>query len=117
MRVVDSGHVYELTAGNRLTFVQKDRGEVIREGTTNEEVLEVLIDRVAQAYERLPCQESIRAMHYLKEALASFRERTARRARLKIEGTFKPHYGHFAPADEPADAGWFASEGLDAAAS
>lgn len=91
MKIVDPGRSYELAAGNRLAFLQKAGGKIIWDGTTNEETLEVLIDRVIEAYQRLPCEESIRALHLLQEALATFQKRTARRVDAQVEGTYLPH--------------------------
>ena len=99
MKVVDPGRVYELAAGNGLAFLQKDGGHVLRNGTTNEEVLEVLIDRVTEAYQALPCQETIRALFLLREALAAFQARTARRQDARVEGTRQAHDRTPAPAD------------------
>jgi len=93
MKVVDPGRVYELSAGNGLFFLQKEEGKLVRQGTTNEEVLEVLIDRVTDAYQALPCQETIRALFLLREALATFHARTVRRVGAKVEGTHRPHDG------------------------
>lgn len=100
MRVVDPGRIYELSAGNDLVFLRKEDGRIVRDGTTNEEVLEVLIDRVTTAYQMLPCQESIRALYLLREALATLQTRSARRASANVEGTLKPHD----PVLEMADA-------------
>jgi hypothetical protein len=91
MKVLDPGRRYELSAGNTLQFLQKAREAVLRDGTTNEEVLEVLIDRVTEAYQSVPCEESIRALHLLQEALTVFRMRTQRRQRSNVEGTDMPH--------------------------
>lgn len=102
MKVVDPGRNYMLAAGNGLVFLQKEDGQVIRDGTTNEEVLEVLIDRVTEAYQALPCQESVRALYLLREALATFRARSMRRAHAEVEGTRRPHQAAVA---EPADPG------------
>ena len=93
MKAVDPGRVYELSAGNGLVFLQKDEGKLVRQGTTNEEVLEVLIDRVTDAYQALPCQETIRALFLLREALATFHARTDRRVGANVEGTHRPHDG------------------------
>jgi hypothetical protein len=90
MKAIDDGHTYELAAGNRLSFVRKDGGIVV-EGTTYEEVLTVLIHRLTEAYSRLPCEESIRAVHFLREALAALEDRTAKRVRAGLEGTERPH--------------------------
>jgi hypothetical protein len=94
MKIVDPGRSYELAGGNRLAFVQKEDGTILRDGTTIEEVLQVLIDRVTEAYRRLPCEESIRGLHLLREALATFQLRTARRVEANVEGTAYPR-GHF----------------------
>lgn len=99
MKVIDPARRYQLAAGNDLVFLQKHAGRVVRDGTTNEEVLEVLIDRVTEAYQTLPCQESIRALYLLREALATFQARSARRAEANVEGTLRPHD----PVAEPAD--------------
>ena len=90
MKILDPGR-YELSAGNTLQFLQKEDGKVIRDGTTNEELLQVLIHRVTEEYQRLPCKESIRALHDLRHALVTFRMRTARRRAANIEGTHQPH--------------------------
>jgi hypothetical protein len=99
MKVVARGRRYELMAGNSLAFLQKGGGRIIRDGTTNEEVLEVLIDRVTEAYQNLPCEESIRALYLLQEALAAFRTRTARRIDANVEGTNEPHDHYFESTD------------------
>jgi len=91
MKVIDPGRRYELAAGNDLVFLQKEGREIVRDGTTNEEVLEVLIDRVTEAYQTLPCRESIRALYLLREALAEFQMRSLRRASAGVEGTHHPH--------------------------
>ena len=95
MKIVDPGLRYELATGNSLVFLQKEGGKVIRAGTTNEELLEVLIDRVTEAYQKLPCEESIRALYLLREALATFRLRSANRVNAKVEGTHQPHFHVF----------------------
>jgi tryptophan 2,3-dioxygenase len=91
MKILDPGHRYELTAGDTLHFLQKEGTKVVRDGTTNEELLQVLIHRVTEAYQQLPCKESIRALHDLRHALVTFRLRTARRVAAKVEGTHQPH--------------------------
>ena len=91
MKVIDPGRIYQLAAGNGLNFLQKQDGKIVREGTTIEEVLEVLIDRVTEAYQALPCQETIRALYLMREALAALQTRTARRMVANVEGTHLPH--------------------------
>lgn len=91
MKVIDPGRVYELSAGNALRFLQKEDGRIVRDGTTIEEVLEVLIDRVTEAYQALPCHETIRALYLMREALAALQARTERRIHARVEGTRKSH--------------------------
>jgi len=92
MKILDPGYSYELAAGGRLNFLEKVDGQVVRDGTTNEELLQVLIHRVTEEYEALPCKESLRALHDLRHALVLFRMRTARRVAAKVEGTHQPHH-------------------------
>jgi len=99
MNVVDPGRRYGLAPGNSLVFLQKERGDIIQDGTTNEELLEVLIHRVTEAYRTLPCKESIRALHLLRQALEAFRTRTARRIAANVEGTYQPHSFVFEAVD------------------
>ena len=91
MNVIHPGRSYGLSAGIGLHFIQKGGAKLIRDGTTNEEVLEVLIHRVTEAYRTVPCEESIRALYLLHEALRVFRMRTARRVEARVEGTHQPH--------------------------
>ncbi len=97
MKVVEPGREYELAGGSLLRFVRADRVAGSRPGATNEEVIEVLIDRLTDAYQRLPCHETIRAMHCLREALAALNLRTANRARMNVEGTLQPHRSRYEP--------------------
>ena len=99
MKVIDPGRRYELAAGNSLAFLHKEGGRTIRDGTTNEELLEVLIDRVTESYQSLPCEESIRALYLLREALATFLARTARRINAQVEGTYQSHEHIFESID------------------
>jgi hypothetical protein len=91
MNAIDRGCSYRLAAGNRLVFVRKTGDLMVQDGTTNEEVLEVLIHRATEAYATLPCLETIRALYLLREALAAFRTRSARRVSAGIEGSLLPH--------------------------
>jgi len=92
MKIVDPGCGYRLAGGNGLVFLRMEDGRIVRDGTTNEEVLEVLIDHVTEAYQTLPCRETVRALYLLREALAAFRMRSAQRASAGVEGTLLPHH-------------------------
>ena len=100
MKVVDPGHSYELAGGNGLVFRQMKDGRVVSDGTTNEEVLAVLIERVARDCRTVPCGESLRALHLMREALAALRVQSARPASANVEGPGRTH----TPVIETAEA-------------
>ena len=87
MKVIDPGRDYELSAGNGLAFLRKEGDLLVRDGTTNEEVLEVLIHRLTEGYQAVPCGETIRALYLLHATLAILQVRTARRVNAQVEGT------------------------------
>jgi hypothetical protein len=91
MNVIDPGRSYELSAGIMLHFVRKEGGRNTSNGTTNEELLEMLIHRVTDAYQRVPCRETVHALYLLNEALMAFRLRTRRRISANVEGTNRSH--------------------------
>lgn len=91
MKVVERGSSYELATGCCLVFVRNGAESIVRSGTTNEEVIEVLLDRITEAYQRVPCRESALALHFLQRAMAEFRVRTSRRVHAHVEGTSLPH--------------------------
>jgi hypothetical protein len=91
MKVKDPGRSYDLAGGNGLVFLQMENGWVVRDGTTNEEVLELLIQRITKGHTTLPCSESIRALYHLREALAALRMRAARPTSANVGGPGRPH--------------------------
>ena len=58
MRVIDPVVSYDLAGGNGLVFLQMEDGWIVRDGTTNEEVLELMIQRIAEGYTTIPCGET-----------------------------------------------------------
>lgn len=70
--------------------VTKTVFETVVNGTTNEAVLEVLIDRMEFLNKKLPCTENAQVLGHLNSALDILEERTARRVAAKVEGTDKP---------------------------
>jgi hypothetical protein len=59
-------------------------------GTTNEEVLEVLIHRLGKLNQKVSCPENRMAIDYLEVALSYLRARTKDRIGRHVEGTQKP---------------------------
>ena len=101
MKVIKAGHGYELENFERnipelnqvLYFINKeptaDGGGAlvtIRDGTTNEEVLEVLIDRMRFLQTKFPCRENAIVITKLEESLMWLNKRTADRAARGVEG-------------------------------
>ena len=100
MKVKVSGHTYELSnfenkdvEGQTLQFIHKEPKEAgstelktIADGTTNEEVLEVLIDRLNFLQSKFPCRENAIVITKLEESLMWLNKRTADRTKRNVEG-------------------------------
>lgn len=101
MKVLTIAHKYELdsfegTAPQVLQFIEKDKNEngefvTLNDGTTNEEVLRMLIDRTMQLNHKFPCIENTKAIEHMELALNYFEERTAKRKQQNVEGKPLPH--------------------------
>lgn len=102
MEVLREGHRYQLASleGKNpqvIQFIEKmpakvDSAKLVTtcDGTTNEEVLEMLIDRLKHLNRKAPCPENIRAILNLKKALVALQSRTKDRQQRGIEGTTIP---------------------------
>ena len=94
------GHQYELSnfenkdqQGQILQFIHKEPKEegsteliTVSDGTTNEEVLEVLIDRMNFLQSKFPCRENALAITKLEESLMWLNKRTQDRLKRNVEG-------------------------------
>lgn len=95
MKAVSAGHSYNLhnMAGNRivgiLNFMKKENGKLLHEGTTTEEVIDVLIDRITVLNDKFQCKENLEAIDYLTKAKQALEARTADRTRRGVEGKDK----------------------------
>ena len=98
MRVNIPGHNYALSnfeedGYQNIQFIQKEPKEVgstelktINNGTTNEEVLAVLIDRLNFLNSKFPCRENSVAITHIETALLWLNHRTASRKTRGVEG-------------------------------
>jgi len=99
MKILTQGHCYELSnfespseKGQEIQFIQKEPTEVkgelktISDGTTNEEVLEMLIDRMQFLQKAFPCRENAIVITNLEESLMWLNKRTADRQKRNVEG-------------------------------
>ena len=103
MKVIVPGHLYELAnfenkdaEGQKLQFIQKEpvaegstELKTVSDGTTNEELLEVLIDRMQFLQSKSPCRENAITITKLEEALMWQNKRTADRQKRNVEGSNK----------------------------
>jgi hypothetical protein len=99
MKIKVEGHKYELDnfenkekEGQTLQFIQKELvGSdqylvTVADGTTNEDVLEVLINRMEYLQGKFPCKENEYAISNLQQALIWLNERTKNRVQRGVEG-------------------------------
>lgn len=102
MKILTPGHKYELAHFEdpahceTIQFIEKRAVnipdaplEVVNDGTTNEEVLTMLIDRLSFLGDRLPSRENALAKTRCEEALMWLNKRTAERIKRGVEGTHK----------------------------
>jgi hypothetical protein len=96
MRTIVPGHQYYLNnfegPGKQiLNFIQKEERDgkfvTVNNGTTNEEVIEALLDRLDFLDTKAPHQENRIAIEHLKSALAALNRRTEERKKRGVEGT------------------------------
>lgn len=100
MQVLVEAHRYELSnfenkekAGQILQFIHKvpstknpTEMETVSDGTTNEEVLEALIDRLQTLNAKFPCRENSIVLTHLDSALLWLKKRTEDRLKRGVEG-------------------------------
>mgnify|MGYP006322045635 CR=1 FL=1 len=99
MKVITLGHKYELDmfetseSNQIIQFIEKTPKEegstelvTINNGTTNEEVLEMLIDRIEYLQAKFPCRENAIVITKLQESLMWLNKRTSDRLKRGVEG-------------------------------
>ena len=104
MQVLTPGHWYiaqnmeDPAAGQPIQFIEKKPSDgssvpvgslvTVHDGTTNEEVLNILIDRLTFLQNKTPCTENDCAITHLQEALHWLEARTKQRLKRGVEGTY-----------------------------
>jgi hypothetical protein len=100
MKIITQGHRYELenfeqkeADGQRIQFIEKrpkSEGstelETVNDGTTNEELIKVLIDRLTFLHQKFPSDENFYTLGHLKQALYCQQSRTYERQQRGVEG-------------------------------
>lgn len=96
MKCVEEGHVYELdntqtSQVQEVTFMKRINGELIHDGTTNEEVLGMLIERLKYLNAKCQCRENDIVIQKLEESLMWLNKRTELRIAQGVETFDKAH--------------------------
>ena len=106
MKVLTEGHKYSLQnfeskeEVQTIQFIEKvpDTETILKgtlitlnDGTTNEEVIEMLIDRLTYLQGKFPCKENACAITHLQEANMWLYERTRKRIAQNVEGKQLEH--------------------------
>ena len=99
MKVLTEGHKYiahnfeDKEKGQTIQFIEKipkhegsNEFLTLNDGTTNEEILEILIDRVSVLNKKFPCRENSLAVTNMEQALMWLEKRTRDRLKRKVEG-------------------------------
>lgn len=99
MKCLTQGHQYELdnfegSKPQALQFIHKEPKEggtpgeltTVADGTTNEELLAVLIDRMQFLQSKFPCRENAIVITKLEESLMWLEKRTSDRKKRNVEG-------------------------------
>jgi hypothetical protein len=98
MKNIVKGHRYSLenfegSENQILQFIHKEfqHGELetVTDGTTNEEVLAVLIDRMEFLQSKFPCKENAIVITNLQESLMWLEKRTSDRKDRGVEGKYE----------------------------
>lgn len=98
MKVLIEGHRYiaanfeDTNDGQTIQFIQKELAApdgtlaTVNDGTTNEELLEVLLDRLRYLNGKFPCRENALAITDLESARNWLFQRTRDREKRNVEG-------------------------------
>ena len=104
VNIVEAGHTYELhnfqekgsdqdVSTQTLHFIHKEpvsegstEFKTVQEGTTNEAVIEMLIDRLRFLDEKMPSEYNKKAISDLENAIGALYARTGDREKRDVEG-------------------------------
>jgi len=99
MKVLTQGHLYSLDGfenpnnTQRVQFIHKEKSTTtesdlvtISDGTTNEEVLAMMLNRMSFLQDKFPCEENAEAIEGIQKAISALERRTADRVSRGVEG-------------------------------
>ena len=101
MNILTPGYLYELPNFNHserpvqtLQFIEYEVVDgafrMVHDGTTNEDLIRVLIDRLNFLNAKAPCRENSIAITHVETALLWLEKRSMERKSRGVEGTPKP---------------------------
>lgn len=101
MKVLTQGHKYELESFEGsdpqvIQFIEKEQADsagglrTVNDGTTNEELLDVLVDRMEHLQGKHGCRENAIVITKLQECRMWLEKRTKDRVARGVEGTVLP---------------------------
>jgi hypothetical protein len=88
---IDSGHIYQLAGNQHIRFMKKSEGKLVYEGTTNEELISVLLHRLEILNNNFPCKDNMDAIASLGASLQHLQRRTKKRVEQGVEGQDLSH--------------------------
>lgn len=91
------GRLYSVSGHQDIEFIHMNDG-VLRTGTTNEELLTVLIHRIRQLDEEVPCIENKVVLHRLIDAHAAL---VSRSTRVQANAAKPLEVATFDPSQDP----------------
>ena len=83
--ILDPAHCYVTQDGQLINFIKRTNGDLIHSGTTNEELIEIVLNRLVWLDGKFPCQENKDALVGLQTALDALYSRTAKRVAQGVE--------------------------------
>ena len=86
--VGDNGLIRE---SQPIDFMEKIGGKMVMDGTTNEEVLKMMIHRMNYLQGKFPCRENALVITKLEESLMWLNKRTEKRVAQGVEGQDMAH--------------------------
>lgn len=102
MLILTPGHRYvaanheDPAGGQTIQFIEKKPVEeggtifkTVSDGTTSEELMRILIDRLTHMQKAIPCKENACTITHLEEGLMWLEKRTRDRMSRSVEGTNK----------------------------
>lgn len=90
MKVIEEGHIYELSNGEKITFIA-NLPDKKWPGVQNLEIFHVLLDRMIYLQGLCSCEENEEVLLGLTQCIIADIHRTGKRKKQKVEGTQLPH--------------------------